>query len=281
MAKEINEKKKKVKTKYDIAYICMLIVAGLIILGTGTYAYYRSTMTGRTSGTIAKWSFTANNQVSNISLNYDGLYPGKTDVKYVELSAENSDLPVVFTFVLNFPNVLDANGELGDFEETLEVYSLYGKLFFDNAYEHGFMADQMVGWFGLLMPGQKVTIPIYYNWPYNAEVNLDFPSDTEYQDIADGRLLTNGLTIVGRQIDIADSEKFDDSSMQFLQDFNFECSMGDYAYSNKFGYPCDNMFLIPDENVMIAGDPVEVELGDGTLMEYVSYGLIGLKMVSE
>ena len=262
MAKEINKKKKKVKTKYDIAYICMLIVAGLIIVGTGTYAYYRSTMTGTTSGTIAKWSFTANNQVSNISLNYDGLYPGKSDVKYVELSAENSDLPVTFMFVLDFPNIMDANGQVAEYSDVLEMTSLYGLTFFDNAYEHGPIADNIVGWFGIIMPGEKITIPIYYNWPYES-------TDDEHQTIADGRLLTNGLTIMGRQLDISTLDNFDTSFNQFLEDFNVECSMGDYKYSNKFGYPCDTTFLMPDENVMQAGNVKNYELGD-VLLQFLS-----------
>lgn len=100
-------KRRKKKTKYDIAYICMLIVAGLIIVGTGTYAYYRSTMTGTTSGAIAKWSFTANNQASTFNLNLGKVYPGKTGTYNIELSAENSDLPVMFHVIFHFPKYGD------------------------------------------------------------------------------------------------------------------------------------------------------------------------------
>lgn len=168
-------KKKKSRTKYDIAYTCMLVIAILIILGTGTYAYYRSTMTGTTSGTIAKWSFTANDQNSNFNINIGSLYPGKTGVYNLELSAENSDLDIYYEFVFDTPI----------------KQSFARHLYFDSNYQIGlFPFDEIIGKYGIIPAGEKVTIPLYFNWNYNYD---------DYESYADGTAQTSSITVVGRQ----------------------------------------------------------------------------------
>ena len=278
-----NDKKiKKVKTKYDIAYSCMLVVAFLIIIGTGTYAYYRSTMTGTTSGTIAKWSFTANNQASTFSLDLGGLYPGKTDVKYIELSAENSDLPVLFAVIMNIPNYLNSDGNFDNEIDMLKFASLYGRTYFDNSFTHNFITDQTVGYFGVLLGGETVTVPIYYNWPYDADAENSFVLDSDVQNIADGRLLTNNISVVGYQMDISNAENFNASQETFLMGINYQCSTGSYAYSNKFGYPCNDFILYPNENaqdMIQAGPMVDYELDDGSTIEFYKYFIAGLSAV--
>lgn len=84
------------KKRTNILFIVMAVTAIVIIIGTGAYAYYRSTMSGTISGTIAKWSFKANNQTETFTLDLGDLYPGKTGSYNIELSAENSDLDVYY-----------------------------------------------------------------------------------------------------------------------------------------------------------------------------------------
>ena len=43
---------KNIKSKNNIIFIIMIVLSISIILGTGAYAYYRSTISGTTSG---KW----------------------------------------------------------------------------------------------------------------------------------------------------------------------------------------------------------------------------------
>ena len=54
--------KKKNISKNNIIFIIMIVFSITVILGTGAYAYYQSTIPGIVNGTIAKWSFKANNQ---------------------------------------------------------------------------------------------------------------------------------------------------------------------------------------------------------------------------
>ena len=277
------ETKSKIRTKYDIAYSCMLFVAFLIIIGTGTYAYYRSTMTGTTSGTIAKWSFTANNQATTININYDGLYPGKTDVKYIELSAENSDLPVVFAMIINFPKgIFDENLNLsvenvGKLTEAYPITTLY----FDNSYTHGINSDGTYGLFGLMLPGEKMTVPLYYYWPYEREIDLDsWTNDSEIQDKADGRSVSNGLTIIARQLSISNEADFNNSGNDFVMDINTQCALNGYEYSNKFGFPCEAYYLIPNGETIHVGAIVDYEFTDGTVAEYPKYMTTGLNLTT-
>ena len=272
MAKEINKKKKKAKTKYDIAYICMLIVAGLIIIGTGTYAYYRSTMTGTTSGTIAKWSFTANNQASNFNLNLGKVYPGKTGTYNIELSAENSDLPVMFHVIFHFPNmVTNWDTFTYDTEKWGEGAASWAKFYFDNAYTIGFDSGGNVGLVGLLLEGEKMNIPLYYNWPYDENAtNTD--NDNSIQRAAGGNNTSNKITIVGRQLDkssVANIEASMDSFVADVLDMS-SCTNGEYNYPNKYGYPCGILdFTFGD--VLYEGTTTDYTMADGSVTTVPKY----------
>ena len=58
---------------YNVFFIVAIIVSVIVILGTVTYAFYQSSINGRVLGTIAKWSFTANDQASNFELDLGDL----------------------------------------------------------------------------------------------------------------------------------------------------------------------------------------------------------------
>lgn len=55
-------------SKYDKIFIVMMITSIVIIGGTITYAFYQSSIKGTISGTIARWSFTANNKTDSFIL---------------------------------------------------------------------------------------------------------------------------------------------------------------------------------------------------------------------
>lgn len=212
---KVSKEKKKVKTKYDIAYICMAVIAVLIILGTGTYAYYQSTIAGTTNGTIAKWSFKANNQAETFNLDFGSLYPGKSDVKYIELSAEDSELDVYYELLMDdiflgttihqdlVPNILwwDANS-------TMPI----GGLCTSNA---------VIGRYGTIPAGSEVSAPIYLNWPYTSD---------DLEEIAtDASELTGVIFVLGQQY----TGYSGTSPMKLLQALDPEAVL---TYTNGFIY---------------------------------------------
>lgn len=243
MKKQVSKKK---KSKYDIAYIAMVVVAVLIIIATGTYAYYQSTISGTVSGNIAKWSFKANNQPSTINIDYGGLYPGKTGVYNLELSAEDSELPVGFELILHYPT------------ENVSAFNLFSNLFFDSSYIVGPTANGTLGLKGVIMPGEKAIIPIYYKWDYDPMEDM-----TEAGPAADGRAVSNDITIVGRQLDISNQTAFEESFYADMLGIIGTCS------SVRYNYGCDFNFTYG--NTVSVGDALDYTLADDNVMEFVTY----------
>lgn len=277
--KKVN-KKSQIKTKYDIAFIVMAVVASLVILGTGTYAYYQSTIAGKANGTIAKWSFKANNQTSTFNLDFGALYPGKSDVKYLELSAEDSDLPVLFEFIFQFPKIGDTFGDISDHDEYRKYLAAVGNLFFDSEHTFG-PALNTPGYFGILAPGEKISIPLYYYWDYE---NYDWDDiqlgDAEIKELA----AQNKIVIMGRQLDISSEENLEASMVELLGLADSStCAMGEYSYSNRYGYPCESPvkmeFTVGNQEV--AGDSIQYELGDGSVIELPKYILQPINFIVE
>ena len=138
---------------YNVFFIVAIIVSVIVILGTVTYAFYQSSINGTVSGTIAKWSFTANNQTDSFDLNLGELYPGKSGTYNITLSAESSDLDVYYELIFTPANI---------------NYLLY----WDNSYTKPLLYDNSnsyVGKYGVITKGSSVTIPLYLNWPYGSE----------------------------------------------------------------------------------------------------------------
>ena len=136
------------KKRANILFIVMAVTAIVIIIGTGAYAYYRSTMSGTISGTIAKWSFKANNQTETFTLDLGDLYPGKTGSYNIELSAENSDLDVYYE--IYFTSNLGFGYSIMKVPVQLEKCGIRGL-------------------YGTINAGQKINIPLTLNWPYSED----------------------------------------------------------------------------------------------------------------
>ena len=135
---------------YNVFFIVAIIVSVIVILGTVTYAFYQSSINGTVSGTIAKWSFTANNQTDSFDLNLGKLYPGKSGTYNITLSAESSDLDVYYELIFTGANINEFMYWDSSYTKPLQDY-------YSNSY---------IGKYGVITKGSSVTIPIYFNWPY-------------------------------------------------------------------------------------------------------------------
>ena len=135
---------------YKKIMIITIIISIIVVLGTVSYAFYQTTINGRVSGTIAKWSFTANNQTDSFDLNLGELYPGKSGTYNITLSAESSDLDVYYELIFTSANINFL-------------------MCWDSSYTKPLVGRgdvSYVGKYGVITKGSSVTIPIYLDWPY-------------------------------------------------------------------------------------------------------------------
>ena len=150
---------------YKKIMIITIVTSIIVVLGTVSYAFYQTAINGRVSGTIAKWSFTANNQTDSFDLNLGELYPGKSGTYNITLSAESSDLDVYYELIFTGADI--------DF-----------LLYWDSSYTKPLVGnDSSVGRYGVITQGSSVTIPLYLNWPYDNpydENGVDFYDDDRY-----------------------------------------------------------------------------------------------------
>ena len=155
---------------YKKIMIITIVTSVIVILGTVSYAFYQTAINGTVSGTIAKWSFTANNQTDSFDLNLGELYPGKSGTYNITLSAESSNLDVYYELIFTSADV--------DF-----------LLYWDSSYTKPLVGRgdvSYVGKYGVITKGSSVTIPIYLDWPYGdtAEEYYEPPSMPEIKVIA-------------------------------------------------------------------------------------------------
>ena len=147
---------------YKKIMIITIVTSIIVVLGTVSYAFYQTTINGTVSGTIAQWSFTANDQTDSFDLNLGELYPGKSGTYNITLSAESSELDVYYELVFRY-----ASG------------SKY--LYLDSAYTKPLLTDEdsYIGKYGVIPKGTSVTVSLYLNWPYDGvdtyQSNLEMP----------------------------------------------------------------------------------------------------------
>ena len=146
--------------------IITIITSIIVILGTVSYAFYQTAINGAVSGTIAKWSFTANNQTDSFDLNLGELYPGKSGTYNITLSAVNSDLDVYYELIFTSA----ASVRINEF------------LYWDSNYTKPLAGtNSYVGRYGVITKSSSVTIPLYLNWPYDSVYNdgIDYFYDND------------------------------------------------------------------------------------------------------
>ena len=155
---------------YKKIMIITIVTSIIVVLGTVSYAFYQTAINGTVSGTIAKWSFTANNKTDSFDLNLGELYPGKSGTYNITLSATNSDLDVYYELIFT----------------SADINFL---MCWDSSYTKPLVGSgdvSYVGKYGVITKGSSVTIPIYLDWPYGdtAEEYYEPPSMPEIKIIA-------------------------------------------------------------------------------------------------
>ena len=138
-----------IKNKYTLIGL-LLIVAGVIFTMT-SYAYFSSDITGTASLTFATWDFKVDGDKLTYTTDLGNLYPGIDRNFKIALSAENSEIPVDYTILFNYPNNIPGN---------LKFYADE-----DKKIEINLNGDTLTG---LLAAGVAEDVTIYYDWPYGS-----------------------------------------------------------------------------------------------------------------
>ncbi len=165
----------------------VLFLLGIAFIVAGTYAYYRKTMTGTISGTIATWNFKSNNSSSSFTITLSPnetttanstIAPGTSGSFSVALSAASSSLPVNYTITFsNFSNI----------PTNLVFYS-------DSA--HTTVVDIEASTYsvtGSLAAGGSATKTWYWDWPYGTS------SSTSTDNADANKTVSFTINVVGTQ----------------------------------------------------------------------------------
>ena len=264
-------KNKQKRTKNSYLYIIFLALAFIILLGTGAYAYYQTTISGTISGNVAKWSFKANNQTSTFNIDFGSLYPGKSGTYNLELSAEDSELPVAVILMFHSTQRYNADGTRSE-QGFIETNILYSNLFLgyvalEDRLDTFNLGINYAGIYGYIMPGEKVIVPIYYDWPYDG-----------YSELSDLENIMATITVIGRQMDMSTQEAVYDSLETFVDEnvVSLNCTNGSYPYPNKYGYSCadQELFLVPELEGFFVGESLGSLIINGVSKEIYSYSFI-------
>ena len=181
----MNNKKKREK----VFMMALLLLVGITsIFVAGTYAKYTATVNGSGTATVAKWAFdTDNASASTLAINFSQSYdastlvanriaPGTSGSFGLELKNTNSEVGVDFT--VSFTGVTNAPSNIVFKKGTTTIDPTSGTIT------------------GQIKPGDTITVPINWEWPYYTSA----ADDTE--DTTDGKAaktMTLNATITGVQ----------------------------------------------------------------------------------
>ena len=136
---------------YKKIMIITIVTSIIVVLGTVSYAFYQTAINGRVLGTMAEWSFTANDHVDSLDLYLGELYPGRSGTYNITLSAANSDLDVYYEMIVTRPTV---------------GYTINRFMYWDSSYTKP-LAGGYVGIYGVIPKGTVEYVTLFLNWPYD------------------------------------------------------------------------------------------------------------------
>lgn len=166
-AKQFHVEKNK---RYLVIVTIVLFLIGTILLVSGAYAYYRSTITGEVIGTVAVWQFDANNTSAssfNIVLTPDAnststesstIAPDTSGSFTLSLSTADSDLAA--DYIITFSNFSNVPANLTFYNDSAftQVTNIAG-----NGYSIS----------GTLDAHDNFSKTIYWKWPYGDETSVN------------------------------------------------------------------------------------------------------------
>ena len=135
---------------YKKIMIITIVTSIIVVLGTVSYAFYQTAINGRVLGTMAEWSFTANDHVDSLDLYLGELYPGRSGTYNITLSAANSDLDVYYEMIVTYPTV---------------GYTINRFMYWDSSYTKPLAG--YVGRYGVIPKGTVEYVTLFLNWPYD------------------------------------------------------------------------------------------------------------------
>lgn len=179
------------KRQHIIIIAAVLLLIGLILIAIGTFAYYRSTVTGTITGTIATWSFEANDATETFTtivlaptqttktLNAT-MAPGTSGSFDIVLDTNGSTIPVEYVITFsNFTNV-PAN---------LQFYSDENFTTVTDIRTTGYKIE------GELASNSTYTKTIYWKWAYGAASSVTADNSSASKNVS------FGVSIIGKQKD--------------------------------------------------------------------------------
>ncbi len=176
------------KRRKNIVIAIILFALGISLVVAGTLAYYRSTLSGVTSGTIAAWNFKANNVTTNftisltpnngVSTSSSTIAPGTSGSFSVALSASASALGV--DYEINF-------SDFTNLPQNLIFYT-------DDNYTTTVDLTNNYSFEGTLAAGALLTKTWYWDWPYGNSSSIT--TDNASID----KTVSFNVTVVGTQV---------------------------------------------------------------------------------
>lgn len=176
----------------SLVIILLLLVAIATAYVGGTYAKYTETVSGNGTATVAKWDFSNDNAITNLTIDFTNTYatstlsagkiaPGTSGSFAISVKNTNTETGVNFTLSL---------GTVTDVPTNLKFYK-------DNTFTteitpgSGTITGQLAA-----KDGTGLSVPIYWKWEY--ETTGGDEADT--QDGSDATTLTIPITITGTQV---------------------------------------------------------------------------------
>ena len=175
-----------------LVLILLLLVAIATTYVGGTYAKYTESVSGNGTATVAKWDFTTDNAISNLTINFTETYnastliagkiaPGTSGSFAISVKNTNTETGVDFTLTL---------GSVSNIPTNLKFYK-------DSTFTTqitpgtGTITGQLIA-----KDSTGLSVPIYWKWDYET-------SNGDANDTADGKAateLTIPITITGTQV---------------------------------------------------------------------------------
>lgn len=176
------------KRRHAIILAIILFILGLAMIVAGTYAFYRSTISGTINGSISVWTFKANNNASSFNITLtpsqttstlnSTMAPGTSGSFTINLSTKNNGLSADYTITFSGFTNKPAN---------LKFYSDSNFTTETDITASGYKIT------GTLAANSEETKTIYWKWP------LGNTSSITSDNSAANKNFSFTATVVGKQ----------------------------------------------------------------------------------